>query len=268
MVFPSHNPQLKDFQLEVARGNVPGMSHINKFGRNPDCDQAASTTAVNIGRSIWDGGIAGAVNWLAPTAARTHQIASSSANDDNDGAGTNAGMQTVRISGLDASFALQTEDVTLNGVGDVATANTYTMIHRMEGLTFGATGYNEGDITATADSDSTVTAKITIGMNQTLMAIYQIPASKTGYITGYGASLHKSGGAAKFADIFLCSMKTGSGWRVRDAYDLASDGGTQFYVPFSPYKVLQGKELVQVIANPSADAQDISARFDIILVDD
>ncbi len=57
-----------EFDLEVSRGNIPGISHINKFGRNPDIDQAASATAVNIGRTIWDGGIAGAVNWAGPKA--------------------------------------------------------------------------------------------------------------------------------------------------------------------------------------------------------
>lgn len=262
-----HGIDRYDLMLEIARGNVPGMAGVNKFGRNPDIDQAASATAVNLGRTVWDGGIAGAVNWLEPTAARTHQIASSDADDDTDGAGSNAGARTVRIFGLDSAFALQQEDITLNGVGNVPTASTYTMIHRMEVLTTGATGWNEGIITATADSDSTVTAQIAIGNNQSLMAVYQIPASKKGFMTSYTATLQKTGGATKFADVFLMSKKFGGPWRVRDATDLSSDGGIAIEHIFAPYEVFEAKELIQVIANPSADAQDVTAGFDLILVD-
>lgn len=256
-----------DFFLDVARGKIGGVAHINKFGRNPDIDQAVSTTAVNIGRTIWDGGVAGAVNWLAPTTARTHQIASTSINDDTDGGGTNAGARTIRVFGLDSAFALQQEDITLNGTGDVATASIYAMVYRMEVLTAGGTGYNEGTITATADGDGTVTAQIAIGNSQTLMAVYQVPAGKTGYMSHYYASLHKVGGAAKFADIFLMSMKDGGPWRVRDAINLASDGSTVIQRRYTPFKVFEAKELVQLIANPSADAQDISGGFDLLLVD-
>lgn len=251
--------------LNIARGNVGGLTHINKFGRNPDCAQAASSTAVNIGRSIWDGGIAGAVNWLEPTQARTHQIVSTSA---NDGAGTNAGARTVEILGLDENYALASEIITLNGTGDVPTTKTYTMIYRMIVRSAGATGWNEGTITATADTDNTVTAQITIGNNQTLMTQFMIPADTKGYMPLYFASIHKTGGAAKLADVFLVSKAFGEVWRMRDATDISSDGAA--YVPriFNPYKTFQAKELIQIIANPSADAQDISAGFDLILVDD
>ena len=84
----------------------------------------------------------------------------------------------------------------------------------------------------------------------------------------YYCSLHKTGGAAKFADMFLMSMKDGGPWRLRDATDLASDGSTYVERPFIGLKVFEAKELVQIVANPSADAQDVSAGFDLILVDD
>lgn len=250
--------------LDIASSNISGMSHINKFGRNPDCDKATSITAVNLGRSIWDGGIAGAVNWLEPTQARVHQLKSSSA---NDGAGTNVGARTVQVYGLDSSYVPFSELLTLNGVGNVATAS-YVMIYRMIVRSAGATGWNEGDLTVTADIDGTVTAKITAKNNQTLMAIYMIPADMMGYMPLYFASIHKTGGAAKLADVYLLSKALGEVWRMRDATDLSSDGAA--YVPrlFKPYKIFKAKELIQIVANPSADAQDISAGFDIILVED
>lgn len=264
MVSFGSNNQLQNFFLEVARGNVPGVSHVNKFGRSPDLDQIASATAVTIGRSVWDGGIAGAVNWLAPTTARTHQIVST----DTDDASAGVGARTIRVYGLDASFLLQEETITLNGTTNVPTANTYTMIYRMEVLTVGATGWNEGIIKATADTDTTVTAQITAEFNQTLMAIYQIPADKTGYLVHYDASLHKKGGGTKLVDIFLMSMKFGGPLLIRDSGSVASDGGIHLEHEFKPWEKLLPKETVQIMANPSADAQDISAGFDIVLVDD
>ena len=256
-----------DFQLEISRDRVLGISHINKYGRNPDCDQAASATAVNIGRSIWDGGIAGAVNWLAPTVSRIHQLKSTDADDDTDGGGTNAGARTVQIYGLDSNYALFNETLTLNGTGNVATAS-YTMIYRMIVRTAGGTGWNEGTITATADGDSTVTAQITIGNNQTLMTQFMIPANTKGYITNYSGTLKKTGGVAKFADMFLMSMEFGEVWRLRESGSCASDGQNKFSHDFRPYKTLQAKELIEIVANPSADAQDVSASYDLILIDD
>ncbi len=255
-----------DFFTEVSLGNVPGFSGINKFGRNPDCDQIASATAVIIGRDIWDLGIAGATMWVPPTAARIHQIASS--DDEDGGAGTDTGALTLRIWGLDSGFALQQEDLALNGTTDVPTANPYTMIYRMKVLTQGSAGRNLGNIDATADDDTTVTARVTINNNQTSMAIFQIPIATRGLLYRYDGSIHKSGGGAKLADLSLMLMDFGGPWRLQDALDLTSDGQPYNYHVYSPPILLPAKSYVKMVANPSADAQDISAGFDLICVAD
>ena len=258
-------PPLTDPFLEIAAGNVAGRSAINKFGRNPDADQIASATAVVIGRDIWDLGIAGATMWLPPTAARTHQIASS--DDEDGGAGTDTGALTIRIFGLDANYLLQQEDRTLNGTTNVATVNTYTMIYRMFILTAGSTGRNLGNIDATADVDGTVTARISINNNQTTMAIYQVPADKTGFLYQSYTNLHKVGGATTFADSALMLKEFGGVWRLQDSLDLAIEGGGTVRHPYTAPVLLPAKTYVKMVANPSKDAQDISAGFDLILVD-
>ena len=251
-----------DYTLDIAREIVSGKSHINKFGRNPDCDKAASSTAVNLGRSIWDGGIAGATNWVAPTQARLHQLKSSNVNDTSAG----SGARTVQIYGLDSNYNRYNETLTLNGTSNVATAS-YTMIYRMIVRSAGATGWNEGDIIVTADTDGTVTAKITATNNQTLMTQYMVPAGKKGYMTNYSATLKKSGGVAKIADVFLMSMEFGQVWRIRDITSAATDGANNIPHKFEPEKVFQAKELIELRANPSADGQDVSGRYDLILKD-
>ena len=252
-----------DSKLLVAAGAVPGIVHINKYGRNPDCDQAASTTAVNIGRSIWDGGIAGAVNWVPPTVSRVHQLVSTNVNDTSAG----TGARTVRVYGLDVNYALFNETITLNGTSNVATS-AFTMIYRMIVRTAGSTGWNAGTIKATADTDSTVTAQITIGNNQSLMTPFMVPVSTRGYMTNFSGTLKKTGGVAKFADIFLMSKEFGEVWRMRESGSAASDGQNKFSHPFEPHKTFQAKELIELRANPSADGQDVSGSYDLILVDD
>ena len=249
--------------LLIAAGVISGTSHINKFGRNPDCDQAASATAVNLRRSIWDSGIAGAVNWLAPTVARIHQLKSTDTDDTSGG----AGARTVQIYGLDSNYNLFDETKTLDGTTNVPTS-AFTMIYRMIVRSAGATGYNEGDIIVTADTDGTVTAKITSKNNQSLMTQFMVPIGMKGYMTNYSGTIKKLGGVAKFADIFLMSMKFGEVWRIRDSLSVAADGQNKFSHPFDPHKVFQAKELIQLIANPSADGQDISGGYDLILVED
>lgn len=256
---------VKSHRLEVSRVLVPGQIAVNKYGRNPDIDQIGSATAVVIGRDIWDLGIAGATMWVPPTTARTHQIASS--NDEDGGAGTDTGALTIRIFGLDAAYLLQQEDLVLNGVTNVGTASTYTMIHRMQVLTAGSVGHNLGNIDATADTDTTVTARITINNNQTKMAIYQIPLLKTGYVFSTYASIHKVGGVATFADTALMIQDFGGVWREQDTMEVSVEGSStverDYYTPL----VVDAKSYIKMVADPSKDAQDVSAGFDLILVD-
>lgn len=243
----------RDPYLEIQKGNVSGSAIVHKFGRNVDVDTAAA-------EDVWDGGGL----WAAPTAARTHDIASTSANDASGG----TGARTVKIYGLDASYALQEETVTMNGVSNVETANTYTMIHRMVVITAGSENANVGTITATAQTDATVTAQISALYNQTLMAIYQIPAAKTGYLRTMYVATNSSGGVAPNVDATLFAKPDGEVFQTKMVLGVAANGSSHIFHRWEGGLILPAKMIVKVQAETSANNSDVSAGFDIILVDD
>lgn len=260
----------KSNPLEIARGNVSGFTHVNKFGENDDIDSG-------ILADIWDGGktvgalpAGSSLIWLAPTAAAVHNITSTSANDDGDPGGS--GARTIAVFGLpDWDTAEISDTLTMNGTSNVATS-AYVIIHRLKVLTMGSTS-NVGTITATATAPSatTVTARVEVGHGSSHMAIYGIPSTQTGYMTNIFISALKSGGATGLADINLLTNPEPdtqtTGYVRLETFGL-EDGGTSSYnSPFNPPKVFPGPMIVKFQVLSGAANMAISLSFDMILID-
>lgn len=182
----------KDFGLEVALGNVPRYGREMKFGKAPDVGSAVVT-------DIWDGAdaVTSTPIWIPPTTARIHDIVSTSVADTSAG----TGLRTVRVSGLTSfTTAEESETITLNGTTNVPTVKSWVIIHRLESITFGSGATNAGIITATAQTDATITAAMQAGFGQSLMAIYGVPSTKRMNLTLIDASALK-GGVAVTVDI-------------------------------------------------------------------
>lgn len=224
---------------------------MKKFGRNPDVDTGAF-------EDVWSGGS----TWVQPTAARKHAIASTNAAD----AAAGTGAQTVKIFGLDANYLEQSETVTMNGSTAVNTVNSYIMIHRMSVETAGTGETNAGTITATAETDGTVTAQIDIGEGQTLMAIYQVPANKKGFLEHYYASLNNAVTAVS-GDIRLMVKPFGGAWQVKHILGLLATGTSLFHYDYDLTLELNPKDLIKLRAQTSANNMDVTGGFDIFLTD-
>jgi hypothetical protein len=240
-----------DLNLEIAKGNISDHLPVEKFGRNPDVDSAAV-------EDVWDGGGV----WVPPTVARVHDLASTNNNDTDGG----TGARTVQVYGLDASGELANEIVTLAGTANAATAGTYSMIHRMIVRSAGTIEANAGDIKATAQTDSTVTAQITTGNSQTLMAIYQIPSDKTGYISSWYASMNRNNTTGA-ADIRLMVKPPGEVYQVKRVRGLVGAGNSSFDQKFDFPTPVAASSIIKVGAGASADNTDISAGFAVLLED-
>lgn len=254
-----------DSNLDIASDNSPGRGHVNKFGLSVNVDSGIDT-------DIWDR--ANPSNdqdiWIAPTQARTHQIVSNQAADDGSPGGE--GARTLRISGLtDWDTAEVSEDIIMNGTTNVPTVNQYVIIHRMEILTKGVTSTNVGVITATADTDGTITAQINEARGQTLMAIYGIPSTQTAYMTNFYAGFTKAGGGAGAVDISVLYNPEPDvellNFLIKHAEVSISAGSSISQHFFIPYKKFVGPGIIKMQGNGSANNLTMSSGFDLIIVD-
>lgn len=232
--------------LAIARGMLTDATAEQIVGR----DINLTTTL----KEVWDGV---AANWVAPTTARTHDIVSSSASDTSAG----VGARTVLVEGLSAANNLQSETVTMNGTLNVPTANTYTMIHRLTVLTAGSNNHNVGNITATAQTDATVTCFLYATTNRSMMGIYKIPASTTGYITNWWGSF----AALSNGRFRLREMVDGTTiWRSLQEIGLGTGGA--FERNFKPAIEIPALSIISVAAVLAAGIQSTSSGFGLVLV--
>jgi len=184
------------------------------------------------------------------------------------------GMAVAHIkNGLDADFDFQGEFIIMNGTTNVPTVGAYVRMNRVHSDLIGSNQTNVGTITATADTDGTVTAQINPGNSQTLMAHYTVPRNKVGFIVAWDSILGKAGGTAgasaetslrfsKFAPInTVCNI-------IQSILNPSFSGNSAPRRDFRPYKIV--KEYTDIFARidyVSANASHITAEFDIILVD-
>lgn len=113
-----------------------------------------------------------------PSAASALGLASTSTDDASGG----TGARTVRVVGLNASYDLATEDVTLNGQTKVTTSGTFIAVNGLYVLTTGSGGMNAGHVYVADDGDTFTTGVPTApyllmeaGWNVAAPSIYTVP---------------------------------------------------------------------------------------------
>lgn len=175
----------------------------------------------------------------------------------------NVGALSVRVTGVDADYEEITEDVTMGGTVAVNTVNSYLRINSMEVLTAGSYGTNKGNITATAATDNTVTAKILADNGKALQAVFTVPAGFSGFVMGMHATqLNEASGSA----ILKLLARTNAGpWILAEAMggNPQGEGSRKFLIPrkFAEKTDLRLRAL-------TADNTDLGAGFDLLLVKD
>ncbi len=176
------------------------------------------------------------------------------------------GVRSIRITGVDATYAEITEDIDLNGTGSKNTVNSYLRINSMVALAVGSTGAAVGNITATAAVDSTVTAKILANKCQAQNGFYTIPLNKTGFILSVYASLPALG--AVTAQLSCDVREYGNGWNSKALIGASGDAIPVPSFIFPSPIVAPAKSDIRLRANTSADNTDVIAGAQILVVAD
>lgn len=149
----------EDFNLQVARGQVQGHSTANIYGYQP----SISTTFV----PVWENATA----YTYPVSAVTMYLS-----------GTAGDTAKITIVGLDSSYNVISETVTLNGATPVATVKQYLRVNSMSVTVGSAT--NPAGAVYLKDVGGTITyAQINAGIGRTQAAIYTVPAGFTYYLS-------------------------------------------------------------------------------------
>jgi hypothetical protein len=241
-----------EWSINISAGSMSGVGYIEKFGMNVDVDSNKET--------IWDGG--GIYSYIASP--ETLAITSSSGTDS----ATGTGARTVEIQGLNSAYEVVTETLT---VGGSAGTQTFVRVFRARVSTAGASGVNEGTISVTSQSTSTVLAEIGVdgtgssaaGRGQTFMCLYTVPAGKTAYLTQWTVGAGKQNTDA-VAFILARPFDGNGAWNSKDIITVsATTYSKEYKIPLQ----FTEKTDIEVRAYSTTNNSLVSSTFNLILID-
>lgn len=148
------------WEVQVARGKVPGVSLVNIYGYQAAVDGAYIP--------IWESN----TSYTYPSnGGETMTLYSSSASDTN---------VSVRIDGLDTGFNIQTETLILtNGTTGVNTTKTY---RRINSISVVGSVNAVGNLYLSNTGKTTNYAIILVGTGKSQMSMYNVPNGYTFYL--------------------------------------------------------------------------------------
>jgi hypothetical protein len=231
----------------IAEGIISGHDGLNKFGAN-----------ANVGTTeelIWT-----ASNGRAYlTAAETLQV--SSADADDTSAGT--GARTILLTGQTTGYVEITETVTMNGATPVETTNSFLRIYRVQVITAGSSGANEGLISVKDNANTNQLAEVVAGRGQSEMAFWTVPAGKTAFI----AEVFVGEAANKRCTIRLYARDntvTDAAWQFKTAIDV---NAASEYAPFFIPLVFTEKTDIRFLGQAASLGADVNVRFGLYYED-
>lgn len=235
--------RLPNYGLGVAKGQFDDISHIHKFGAVPAMSQNTSGTIWDVNDTIYP--------WSTFNTAGTLSIPAVNASDNG---------KSVVLIGLDDDYLELSEEVTVSSSGATTTTQAFKRIFRAY-VTNGSAS-NVGNIVI--NKGATTVATITAGKAQTLMAVYTIPAGKTGYLTK-GVCTCQSGADAT-GEMYVRYFGQDS-FRVGHSFEVSGTGGEYQYEFGVPFKI-PAKSDIDVRCSVRTNNARITAAFDIILDED
>lgn len=229
----------------------PGLIKIRKFGLNEEINTTLE--------DVWDGG---GVYEFPPDAGVQCEVVSTLAADALAG----TGAQKIIVQGLDENFEEREVEVEMAGLTEVD-IGIFARVCRAYVIASGTGGANAGDITIrNTATPAKIYAQISAGNNQTLMAIYTVPANSIGYVYSLTGSILRETTNNKAADVRIYYRNFGSNTRRLQSH-IAIHGS-------SPTATLQYNhcpdtvsEKTDIICSATATAASpITAEFEVLMV--
>jgi len=227
--------------------NAGADDRILKFGSNPNIPNDVSLSSPE---TVWDG----STEYVFPPDVGTGiQVKSANGGDS----------QEIIIQGLDESFNSASWTGDLNGSSEVNVAGTWSRVFRAfnnDNTDFA------GNINIHASGDdSTSYAKILTGNNQTLMAVYTVPESTTGYLIQYEASAQNTSSSSSIGyTLHLKTREYGKVFRVQEVTSITTENShtQELQVPIT----LEPKTDILVnVVNANGNNGSVNADFSIAL---
>lgn len=238
----SHFNWNEDFKLNVSRGKVRGAEMLHKFGAVPEVAQASTGT-------VWD-----KATTLYPWSAfdTAGPIIASIADASDNG-------KQVMVLGLDENYEETQEVFTLSSSATVTGTVNFKRVFRAF-ITNGSIN-NVADINFTKSGSDVL--RITAGKGQTLMAIYTIPAGKTGYL--YQGACSAQSGADATGDMYVRFFGQNA-FRIGHSFEVSSGSMYDYNFAF-PIRIPE-KSDIDVRVTVRANKGRYTAAFDMLLLDE
>jgi len=225
--------------IQVSRGLVDGHKRLFKFGHNP--------VIQDISETIWDaGGL-----YTYPSSAVAMTVTS--------GAGATDNGVAITVQGLDGDYNEVSEEVTLASTGTATTTQTFLRVYRAF-----VSGSQAITANTTIANGGTTYAQINTGENQTLMALWTVPAGYTAYLldTKITAFTEQNN---KVATINIYARRENGVFRTADKFDVFAAAITQNYKCPIPFPEKTDIEVRAVATSSNADLR-VAAGLDIIYI--
>jgi len=225
--------------IQVSRGLVDGHKRLFKFGHNP--------VIQDISETIWDaGGL-----YTYPSSAVAMTVTS--------GAGATDNGVAITVQGLDSNYNEVSEEVTLASTGTATTTQTFLRVYRAF-----VSGSQAITANTTIANGGTTYAQINTDENQTLMALWTVPAGYTAYLldTKITAFTEQNN---KVATINIYARRENGVFRTADKFDVFAAAITQNYKCPIPFPEKTDIEVRAVATSSNADLR-VAAGLDIIYI--
>ncbi len=237
----------RDFLLQAAAGQIPGVSAFHVFGYDTDLTNNIKLIYPNSNSYIY------------PQTEQAVSIVSSNINDSIRG----SGARILRLVGLNREGIIQTEDMWLKGTTPIYSLGLYKRILTAFILSSGSLNGLLGTLTL-AYRDGTHAGIVSSPFNVLTNANFTVPANTNAYLYNYGFCI----GAPKeiFTGIRTTSPDSeNSNWIVLDfRYTYGGSVNESLKVP---YMIGENTD-IELIGYTRADSTTyISACMDLLLID-